>query len=65
MNAVFFGQNNKKRKRDEVDGLDMDDPRRRKQRLIQERLEQLNANGIGAEDYYNAAAEVLDQDEQL
>jgi len=30
MNAVLFGHNNKKRKRDEVEGLDMDDPRRRK-----------------------------------
>lgn len=42
MDAVIFGQNNKKRKRDEIEGLDGDDNGRRKMRLIEERWNQLN-----------------------
>jgi hypothetical protein len=41
MEAVIFGRNNKKRKRDEVEGLDGDydyNGDRRKMRLIEERM---------------------------
>ena len=39
--AVLFGQN-KKRKRDDVDGLDSDDGNSRKMRRIEERYNELN-----------------------
>lgn len=41
VNAVIFGHNNKKRKRDEVEGLDVDDNGRRKMRMIEERMREL------------------------
>lgn len=44
--AVLFGNNNKKRKRHEVEGLEDDDMNRRK-RLMEERLRQLQENGQG------------------
>ena len=40
VNAVIFGHN-KKRKRDEVEGLDVDDNGRRKMRMIEERMREL------------------------
>jgi len=40
VNAVIFGHN-KKRKRDEVEGLDVDDNSRRKMRMIEERMREL------------------------
>jgi len=44
MQAVLMG-NNKKRRRNEVEGLDYDDNTKRKMRLIEERMKQLQ-NGI-------------------
>ena len=43
MAAVLFG-NNRKRKRGEVDGLDLDDNTRRKIQLREERMNQLRGS---------------------
>jgi len=57
MEAVIFGRNNKKRKRDEVDGLDdYDNGDRRKMRLIEERMKQLQDGNAEPEDIILAAA---------
>ena len=59
MEAVIFGRNNKKRKRDEVEGLDdMDDPQRRRKKLMEERFKLLRDNeDMAPEDLLLAAAE--------
>ncbi len=64
MAAVLFGQNNKKRKRNEVEGLDEDDNGRRKLRLIEERWRQLNGTDTipSAEDMINAVNEYEEQE---
>jgi hypothetical protein len=59
MEAVLFGQNNKKRKRYQA-GLDddMDDPHVRRKKLMEERMKQLRENDdLAPEDILLAAAE--------
>ena len=57
MQAVLFGVNNKKRKRDEVDGLDGDDNYgRRRMKLMEERLKQLRDGEAEPEDILLAVA---------
>jgi hypothetical protein len=67
MEAVLFGQNNKKRKRHEA-GLDGegDDPYSRRKKLMEERMRQLRDNeDLAPEDLILAAAEAQDQEDEL
>lgn len=59
MEAVLFGQNNKKRKRYQASGLeDLDDPMSRRKKLMEERMRQLRENDdLAPEDIILAAAE--------
>jgi hypothetical protein len=45
LQAVLFGNNNKKRKRNDVEGFDNDDEGHRRKRLMEERFKQLQDNG--------------------
>lgn len=58
LQAVLFGQNNKKRKRYEADLDDMDDPYARRKKLMEERMRQLKENDdLSPEDLILAAAQ--------
>ncbi len=65
MEAVIFGRNNKKRKRDEVDGLDnMDDHMNRRRKMIEERLKLLNNDNLAPEDLLLRAAQEQDLEDE-
>lgn len=65
MQAVLFGNNNKKRKRNEVEGFDNDDEGHRRKRLMEERLKQLQESGQGGDvgDIILAAAQIQDEED--
>ena len=57
--AIILGVNNKKRKRNDVEGLIDDENGRRKQRMIEERLKEMKDRGDGdVQDLLQAAVEV-------
>ena len=66
MEAVLFGQNNKKRKRHQTDLDDMDDPLTRRKKLMEERMKQIRENeDLAPEDLILAAAEAQDQEDEF
>jgi hypothetical protein len=56
LGAVLFGNNHKKRKRNEVEGLDGNDEGHRRKRLIDERMKQLQDHQGDVNEFILAAA---------
>jgi hypothetical protein len=64
MQAVIFGRNNKKRKLNEAGLDDLDEGEKRRRKLMEERLRQLqDSNNLAPEDFIRVAAEAEEEQE--
>ena len=65
LGAVLFGNNNKKRKRNEVEGFEGNDEGHRRKRLMDERMKQLNEQGADVNEIIMAAAQFESEQEMV